>query len=201
MLPRLFLTGVLIVMGCGSAWASPDNPFGFETNKPPLEYGDCRYLSDDLYRGYGYSCKSAPREHPDLDYYVLQFVPDVGLCLIEGTASNVPRDDIAALVTKITDQIVQKYGPELDALRDEVQRGDRTAALANYFWVPQDGTPGIGDVAAIRMTTYETLRATNDENWITVRATLNTMTACRTAMDRFDQEEAQQEEHEGRQAF
>ena len=65
----LILIGASVLLGSGSAWASPDNPFGFETHKHPLEYGYCRYLPDHLYRGYGYSCKSAPREHPDLDAY------------------------------------------------------------------------------------------------------------------------------------
>ena len=125
------------------------------------------------------------------------FVQDVGVCQIEGTVRHVSRDDLPALVTKITNQIVQKFGPELDALKVDSRLGNG-AAMAESFWVPKDDTPGIGDVAAIRLTI---LQEKTDENWITVRAMLTTITACRTAMDRFDQEEAQQDEQEGRQAF
>ena len=187
--PQLVVILLAVLMGSGSAWASPDNPFGFETTKPPLDYGYCRYLPDHLYRGFGYSCTAAPREHPDLNAYTVQFVPNVGVCSIEGTARHVPRDDLPALASKLTAQIVQKYGPDLEVLRDTSELEDGTA-MAESFWVPQDGTPGIGDVAAIRLTS---LQGTTEENWITVRVILTTMPACRTAMDRADQEEAQQD--------
>ena len=141
------------MIGSGNAYASPDNPFGFETHKHPREYG-CGLMADDLFRGYGYDCKVAPRDHPDMSYYTVQYVSGVGACMIEGTASKIPFDDFAGLVTKFRKQIEGKYGPEYEILRNvsDVSRPGTTMTI--YYWLPKEDTPGIGDVAAIRMTAY-----------------------------------------------
>ena len=76
-----FLTGI------SGAEADSENPFGFETHTHPLEYKFCK-KEHGLFREHGYKCNSAPRPHPDLQEYKLQFVEQVGLCFIE--ASNQP---------------------------------------------------------------------------------------------------------------
>lgn len=200
MIPRLFLIGVFVVIGSGSAWASPDNPFGFETHKHPLEYG-CSYVADDLFRGYGYTCAAAPRDHPDMTYYTVQFVPNVGVCVIEATAANIEPDAFAGLAVKLRDQITEKYGPELEALRDDHRVGGKFKGLTAFFWIPKEGTAGIGDVAAIRLMTHEALPGEGRKNWIQFQAILHTRPACRAAMDQLDQQEAEEEAQQSRKAF
>ncbi len=200
MIPRLFLIGAVVLMGSGSAWASPDNPFGFETNKHPLEYG-CSYVADDLFRGYGYTCATAPRDHPDMTYYTVQFVPNVGGCVIETTAANIEPDVFAGLAVKLRDQITEKYGPELEALRDDHRVRGKFQGVTSFYWIPKEGTAGIGDVAAIRLRTNEALPGKDSLMWIQFQALLHTKPACQTAMDQFDQEEAEQNAQQGRKAF
>ena len=77
----LVMLGTLFA-GSLAALADSGNPFGFETNKHPLEYEYCK-KEPGLFRGHGYTCSSAPRPHPDIQEYQLQFVEDVGLCTIE----------------------------------------------------------------------------------------------------------------------
>ena len=85
----LVVFGVLVV-GNSSAWAENENPFGFETDKHPLEYEYCKRDPGLInFRGHGYTCSSAPRPHPDIQEYQLQYVEDVGLCTI--TANLRPR--------------------------------------------------------------------------------------------------------------
>lgn len=200
MIPRLFLIGAVVLMGSGSAWASPDNPFGFETNKHPLEYG-CSYVADDLFRGYGYTCAAAPRDHPDMTYYTVQFVPDVGGGVIEAIADKIQPDAFAGLAAKLRDQITEKYGPELEPLRDDHRVEGKFKGLTTFFWIPKEGTAGIGDVVAIRLRTHEALARKGSSMWIQFQTLLHTKPACQTAMDQFDQEEAEQNAQQGRKAF
>lgn len=79
----LVIFGALFA-GSPSARADSGNPFGFETNKHPLKYEYCK-KEPGLFRGHGYVCSSAPRPHPDIQEYQLQFVEDVGLCTIEAS--------------------------------------------------------------------------------------------------------------------
>ena len=76
----LLIINVLFT-GISGARADSENPFGFETNTHPLEYEYCK-KETELFRNHGYKCNSAPRPHPDLQEYKLQFVEQVGLCFI-----------------------------------------------------------------------------------------------------------------------
>ncbi len=104
--------------GSLSAGANSGNPFGFETNKHPLEYEYCKKEKDPKksgLRGHGYKCSSAPRPHPDFQEYFLLFVEDVGLCSIQAT-SNIfsGRGQVAPAEEKFEmfkGQIAKKYGP------------------------------------------------------------------------------------------
>ena len=79
----LVLFGVSMT-GDPDAWADSGNPFGFGTNTHPLEYEYCK-KEPGLFRDHGYKCSSAPRPHPDLQEYELQFVEQVGLCFLLAT--------------------------------------------------------------------------------------------------------------------
>ena len=101
---------ILIVLGTfitgnPSAGADSGNPFGFETNKHPLEYEYCK-KEPGLFRGHGYKCSSAPRPHPDLEEYALQFVEDVGLCSIVAAR----EDRFIGIMEMFHLQIAKKYG-------------------------------------------------------------------------------------------
>ena len=128
----LVTLGTLIAGGL-SAWADSGNPFGFETDKHPLEYEYCQKEKDPKksgLRGHGYKCSSAPRPHPDFQEYFLLFVEDVGLCSIQA-ASNVfsGRGQVAPAEEKFEmfkGQIAKKYGPPTS--KDTEQTNGRSVA-------------------------------------------------------------------------
>ena len=121
------------IAGNPSARADSENPFGFETDKHPLEYEYCQKEKDPKksgLRGHGYTCSSAPRPHPDFQEYFLLFVEDVGLCSIQAT-SNVfsGRGPVAPAEEKFEmfkGQIAKKYGPPTS--KDTEQTKGRSGA-------------------------------------------------------------------------
>ena len=79
----------LLHIGTPSVRAESGNPFGFKTTTNPLEYEYCQKVPNESVRGYRYTCSSsAPRPHPDLQGYSLQFVEGVGLCPDSGGVNN-----------------------------------------------------------------------------------------------------------------
>ena len=143
-----FLTGSL------NARADSGNPFGFETNKHPLEYKYCK-KEPGLYRGHGYKCSSAPRPHPDLDEYALLFVEDLGLCFIGAIRQNSTVD----MVETLKSQIAKKYGlPTKEnrgaKKRQEKDMRDTHLPLESTHWNPEGGFKGLGDVQAIELKEY-----------------------------------------------
>ena len=130
-----------IFTGCLSTEAESENPFGFETNKHPLEYEYCK-KEPGIFRGHGYRCSSAPRPHPDLEWYALQFVEDVGLCLINGIGRAFIADPIIGdflpakqstmdnpgNFERVYRQIVKKYGsPTSPQVESDVGKGSDTS--------------------------------------------------------------------------
>lgn len=111
----LVVLGTFIAGNLG-ARAESKNPFGFETNKHPLEYEYCKQKKDpkkpDL-RGHGYTCNSAPRPHPDFQEYLLLFVEDVGLCSIQAVSNVFAVDPANEKFEMFKGQITKKYGPPL----------------------------------------------------------------------------------------
>ena len=132
-----FLTGI------SCAEAESENPFGFETNTHPLEYGYCKRTEskkDEAY--FRYQCSSAPRMHPDIENIFLEFVEDVGLCFIDA-ASFASSKKIEDRVDRFKDQIVEKYGPPTHKTEDESDY--------RYDWDQEAGFPSLGDIKAIRV--------------------------------------------------
>ena len=84
---NLLLMLAVFFTGSLPAQAESDNPFGFETQTHPLQYEYCK-KAPGLFRDHGYKCSSAPRPHPDLQEYMLQFVEDVGLCSISANRTH-----------------------------------------------------------------------------------------------------------------
>ena len=124
----LIMFGTLFT-GSLSARADSGNPFGFETNKHPLEYEYCK-KEPGYYRGHGYKCSSAPRPHPDLEEYALQFAEDVGLCSIVAAR----EDRFIGIIEMFHLQIAKKYG--LPTTR-EMGRPPFVEAIL-YQWLPSE---------------------------------------------------------------
>lgn len=104
---------------CSIAVAESANPFGFETDRDPLGYGYCKKNKAWIFRSHGYTCESAPRPHPDLDTYALQFVKGIGLCRI---AASGRYTQFAALRTTLVEllkqQLIYTYGQPIGSNKD-----------------------------------------------------------------------------------
>ena len=140
----LVVFGVLVV-GNSSAWAENENPFGFETDKHPLEYEYCKRDPGLInFRGHGYTCSWAPRPHPDIQEYQLQFVEDIGLCAIE--ASTHPSTDIygrhfvEVFISDYQTHIANQLGEFLNEIHFERDNED-TEQLAHILGAYIDLSP------------------------------------------------------------
>lgn len=93
-------------------------PFGYDFDTfTPSAYG-CGGQ-----RGTFYRCDNAPKPHPDMEYYIVQYAEGVGLCMIKGVSNNI-RDTVYGDETRnktdeIHNQLKIKYGSgkKLDFLR------------------------------------------------------------------------------------
>ena len=149
-----------VVAGSLSARADSGNPFGFETNKHPLEYEYCK-KEPGLFRGHGYKCSSAPRPHPDLEEeYALQFVEDVGLCKIGARSFSYNLNDADTIVEHFKRQIAKKYGPHhaLSPLRPPINEYEErlnkaypTLVEKKYTWDQKTGFKGLGNVESVEL--------------------------------------------------
>ena len=175
----LVIFGALFA-GSPCARADSGNPFGFETNKHPLEYEYCK-KEPGLYRGHGYTCSSAPRPHPDLDKYALKFVEGVGLCRISASRSEMLYSDVENMIEMSKDQLAKKYGPPAIPTEEEA----RDNIVLQYYWAPKGGFNGLGDVKYIRMRAKDFSLDLNDlnKNWVTIDFWLVTSDACQKKID------------------
>ncbi len=170
---------ILIVLGTfitgnPSVQADSGNPFGFETNKHPLEYEYCK-KEPGLFRGHGYKCSSAPRPHPDLEVYKLQFVEDVGVCVIVGSYEGWFLN-VGNFVGNFKSQIANKYGPPTAGLKQE---SPPLEFPTKYAWYPKAGFKGLGDVKGIE------IRANYDASsrWVEIVFWLVPNNACQKEID------------------
>ena len=173
----LTVLGALIA-GNPSVRADSGNPFGFETDKHPLEYEYCKKEPGFL-RDHGYTCSSAPRPHPDLEEYNLQFVEDVGLCFIAGVrrsmlnsspsskrlfpSKKLLKSNMFPLINSDSfemfyRQIVKKYGSptsrQVGFLGEKVGQVGDLDDLGKpdiYDWDSAAGFKGLGDVKNITL--------------------------------------------------
>lgn len=142
-------TLVILLTGSLPAQAESDNPFGFETNTHPLEYEHCKKEpGSSALRGHGYKCRFAPRPHPDVKEYTLQFVEGIGLCFI---GAMYERGNSKGTLQDLKDQIANKYGPstEVKYFEPGTILGENDPIPRQYAWNPKTGFKGFGDVKAI----------------------------------------------------
>ena len=174
------------ITGSPIAQADSGNPFGFETNKHPLEYEYCK-KEPGLFRGHGYTCSSAPRPHPDILGYKLQFVEDIGLCRISAYVDKVLLRDIKNTIAMFKGQIVKKYGPATIPTEEEA----RASSVLLYYWAPKAGFNGLGEVKQIDIRAYDAnedplidiLADDLNRNWVNVSFWLVTSDACLKKID------------------
>ena len=161
----LVVFGVLVV-GNSSAWAENENPFGFETDKHPLEYEYCKRDPGLInFRGHGYTCSWAPRPHPDIQEYQLQFVKDVGLCVI--VASTQPSTAYThaghgeAFISDYETQIANQLAEFLNEIGFEWDNED-TEQLAHILGAYIDLSPRYSQRHSSAKTPREEVAVLND---------------------------------------
>ena len=184
------------LMGCGQEpepKPAPvsDNPFGFGTQTHPLDYENCRSMSKQYggqgYRGDAYECESAPRPHPDLTEYWLEFVEGVGVCAIEGRADELRSEQASDLEIRLIAQIKAKYGLG-DPQTADIRQPSRREFLGTYVWVKPTGASGWMTVTKIELTASRSEEYAIPRSWVTVRMQLETAEACQTRLDKLGQQ-------------
>lgn len=85
-------------------------PFGFSNESTP-NGTHCSQMDDPMW----YKCGSAPKAHPDFDYYVIQHHNELGVCFLKAVGKNIKTNSFGSQLTsqtdKIKNQISSKYGP------------------------------------------------------------------------------------------
>ena len=170
-----------VPMGVVNAWASSNNPFGFETQKHPLDYEYCRH-DPNLFRGHGYECQTAPRPHPDLHKYKLKFVDGVGVCMISTGDNKLSQSNVQDLSTALQGQITRKYGPVKNPA-GEVEKNGPGWTIMKYVWLPTTGSEGVGEVTELRLFVMESVYENQSKNWVIVNVYLTTNPTCEARID------------------
>ena len=181
----------LLCLGSSCVWAESQNPFGFETNTHPLEYEYCKKyseVSEFFDSHFEYQCGSAPRMHPDIETFYLEFVEDVGLCSIKARSFDFVGDlDFTGdsrrdRVDSFKDQVAQKYGPPTNKT-EEGDLNDHFPLKGNgikyrYDWDQRAGFSGLGNVSNIHVILFASYPDT-----VLVNFELNTREACDKKVD------------------
>lgn len=89
-------------------------PFGFDMGSqtnPASQYDYCEKMGDDILN---IKCSSAPRPHPDMEYYLISYVEGKGVCGVVGSSKNVNDDELGYKTRELADamaqQVMTKYG-------------------------------------------------------------------------------------------
>jgi len=106
----LSLAGAVLLAVCHSAWAEQkEGPFGVVMGEDPATYG-CRAMEPaGLYR-----CEEPPKPHPDMELYIVQAQPGIGICWVKAIGRPVEIDGSGAALKAETDdiaaQVAKNYG-------------------------------------------------------------------------------------------
>lgn len=108
-------------------YADSGIPFGFDANKFPV---GC-----DEWEAKGYkvfTCREAPRSHPDLAEYSLYFVEGAGLCQIIADSHNLyPKGRIQGFFKEIESQLTSRYGLPIKQVGEGLSRSSIWAHVSN----------------------------------------------------------------------
>jgi len=143
------------------AVAAEDNPFGLDLDKHPTEYG-CSQLQNDKHH---YRCETVPKPRPEFEFYAIQYVERVGICLASGIGKKIGNDKHGLTTKKRVDaiakQLKQKYGVETqkydrllpgsmgDAPGDWMMGIRRKERSYLYRWDPDEGFKPVGEVVQL----------------------------------------------------
>ncbi|MBB1492887.1 hypothetical protein H5395_15430 [Paracoccus sp. MC1854] len=148
--PRCSILVAILTLLAGGVSAAP---FGINYEADTPEKLGCESIKSNFYR-----CKTLPAMHPDMEYYVIQYEPTVGFCMIKGVGINISDNRFGyktqALTDRVADQVKRKYGTpqKLDYLKtgsiwDEpedwmmgIKIQERSYA---YLWSPSPPIEGI----------------------------------------------------------
>ncbi len=120
--PEALMTGTVFagMAGLLCASAAMAGPFGFDledSRKPSKAYSFCE--ETDRGKFFNYGCTTAPKAHPDMEYYRVSFVEGVGVCGVKGMGKDIPDNPrgyyTRSNTDKIANQIKSKYGPWSEA--------------------------------------------------------------------------------------
>jgi hypothetical protein len=98
-------------------------PFGIDVDNFTPEKYKC-----ELVTGIIYDCTNLPAKHPDISIYLIDYIPEIGICQISGISSDIRDDNDGTELMKAMDEIYNqlrgKYG---DAVKnDELFSDDST---------------------------------------------------------------------------
>ncbi|MCY4235987.1 MAG: hypothetical protein OXE74_06790 [Cyanobacteria bacterium MAG CAR2_bin_4] len=71
------------------AGAAIAGPFGFDLKssvEPSRLYSFCEEFDDNFFNFY---CTTAPKPHPDMEFYYVSFVQSVGVCAVQGIGKDI----------------------------------------------------------------------------------------------------------------
>ena len=120
-----------------------EGPFGFELNnlsKPSDIYEYCKGPSETGFSGY--DCTSAPKPHPDMTTYLLEYSENMGICGIYASTGNISDTGkgikTKSMADKLTNQISLKYSSKI-AKADKIKSGSKYAGPENWLKSIKEG--------------------------------------------------------------
>ena len=194
------LTGAIWATLIGSAGllfagAAIAGPFGFDL-KSSVEPSRAYRLCSKGDGSWNYECITAPKPHPEMDFYLVRFVKDVGVCGVRGVSMDIPDDgsgsNLRGHADYIANQLKHKYGQwsdkvdwlDNDSVFDELpywmfslSRGER---YYGYRWSSTD-LP-IEHRSSIDEIVLWTVAENKSAGWFVVEFTTPLEDACEKAM-------------------
>lgn len=96
------------------AGAAVAGPFGFDmadSRKPSEAYRFCGESSGGFFN---FECTTAPKPHPDMEYYLMSFVEGVGVCGLKAIGRDIPDNNRGSNTRfeteRLANQVKLKYG-------------------------------------------------------------------------------------------
>ena len=101
-------------LGVVFAGAAAAGPFGFDLKSSVEPSQVYSFYSKIDSSWLNFECTIAPKPHPEMQYYYMRFVKDVGVCVVRGAGIDIPDDgsgsSLRFYTDLIADQLKHKYG-------------------------------------------------------------------------------------------
>ncbi|MEO3480666.1 hypothetical protein AAFO90_23795 [Phaeobacter sp. CAU 1743] len=101
---------LVATLGVLSSVRAVAGPFGVDsTDGFDLDQYECSEIAKAFY-----SCENVPKPHPDFEQYIVQYHPEVGVCMIKGVGKDIQDNryggSTVSAVDEIYGQVSSKYG-------------------------------------------------------------------------------------------